>query len=179
MANIKYLFSLAVALSLVSSAAFADIYSWVDENGERHYSDTPIDGSVQIDLGPTNTFTAPPVAAAPVAIATDDEDESDAESLYNDFQISSPTQDEVQWNTGGVISVSMVLSPPLKGGHTIRLTLDGAEVEGYPGRALSHQMTGVERGTHSLQAVIVGQSGKQLAATPAVSFTVQQASVQN
>ncbi|MDG1461984.1 MAG: DUF4124 domain-containing protein [Gammaproteobacteria bacterium] len=178
MTIVKYVIRFLSVLLLVSSAAFADIYSWIDENGERHYSDTPVGGSEQVDLGRTNTFSAPLLPSVPAAKVSDAADESDEESIYNDFQISSPGQDDVQWNTGGIIPVSMILSPRLKGGDTIRLMLDGAEVQGYSGRSLSHQMTGVDRGTHSLQAVIVGPSGSQLAATPAVSFTIQQTSVQ-
>ncbi|MDG2155464.1 MAG: DUF4124 domain-containing protein [Gammaproteobacteria bacterium] len=183
MPQIKYCLCVLVALPLALSATTEGIYSWVDDNGERHFSDTPVEGAQPFELGPINTFNAPDSASAPAAApvsppAASDQEQSD-EPAYNDFQISSPAPDDVLWNTGGVVSVTLTLSPRLKGGDKIRLLLDGAEVKSYPGRSLSHQITEVDRGTHSLRAVIVARSGKQLAATQAVTFTVQQNSVLN
>ena len=179
MPYIKCCLWVLVALPLALSAASEGIYSWVDDNGERHFSDTPVAGAKPFELGPINTFNAPDPASVSVQPPAASDKEQSEEPAYNDFQISSPTPDDVLWNTGGVVSVTLTLSPRLRGGDKIRLLLDGAEVTSYPGRSLSHQMTEVDRGTHSLRAVIVARSGKQLAATKAVTFTVQQNSVLN
>ena len=179
MPYIKYCLWVLVALPLGLSAATEGIYSWVDDNGERHFSDTPVAGAKPFELGPINTFNAPDPAPVSVQPPAASDKEQSEEPAYNDFQISSPAPDDVLWNTGGVVSVALTLSPRLRGGDKIRLLLDGAEVKSYPGRSLSHQITEVERGTHSLRAVIVTRSGKQLATTSAVTFTVQQNSVLN
>lgn len=165
-------------MPLLSGVAVAEIYSWVDEDGERHFSDTPQEGSEQVELGPTNTFSSPaPVASAPAAGETDAEAEE--EPAYNDFEFTSPTPDQVLWNTGGVVPVSMALIPRLQSDHRIQLTMDGQPVAGYQGRSLSHQLTGMERGTHSLRAAVVGPDGNPLIQAQPVRFTVQQRSIQN
>jgi ABC-type glycerol-3-phosphate transport system substrate-binding protein len=175
MSYIKLCICLVVALPMVLSPAVAEIYSWVDENGELHYSDTPEEGAQQVEPGPTNTFSASPGAAATSSSAAADDDAEAA--AYADFAISSPTQEQVLWNTGGVVPVTLALSPRLKNGHQIQLLLDGAQV--MTGISLSYQLTSVERGAHSLQANIVDPAGKQLAAAQPVTFTVQQNSVLN
>jgi len=161
---------------MLLSPAVASIYSWVDQNGERHYSDTPEEGATPIDLPPINTFSSPTPSAGVSLSAEDDAAEA---ATYNEFEISSPTQEQVLWNTGGVVPVTLALSPGLKNGHRMQLFLDGAEVTSYPGRSLSYQMTEVARGTHSLRAIIVDPAGKQMKASQAATFTVQQNSVLN
>jgi hypothetical protein len=175
MSTIKYFIFLAVALPVFLSPAVAGIYSWVDQNGEKHYSDTPEEGSEPVDLPPTNTFSSP----ATVPLSAGGDDELAEAPAYNEFEISSPAQEQVLWNTAGVVPVTLAPSPRLKNGHRIQMFLDGAEVKDYPGRSLSHQLEEVERGTHSLRAIIVDPAGKQLTATQAVTFTVQQNSVLN
>ncbi|MGW8369924.1 MAG: DUF4124 domain-containing protein, partial [Gammaproteobacteria bacterium] len=66
--------------SLLSTAAFAaTAWTWVDQQGRRHYSDTPVDGATMIELRDSQTFTSPVIAApaeqdlgpAEVAASTD------------------------------------------------------------------------------------------------------------
>jgi len=168
---------LLLLFSVSAYPAFAaDIYSWTDENGERHYSDTPQEGAEEVQLSPTNTFSAPAPEPASAPLAGDEEDGA---AVYDDFQITSPAQDEVLWNTAGTVTVSMSLSPRLKPGHRVRLTMDGKPIPGFRPRSLSHTMNEVERGTHSLQAAIVDARGKPLTEAEAVSFTVQQNTLLN
>ena len=58
--------------SLLSAAALAaPAWTWVDAQGRRHYSDRPVEGATQIELGTTQTFSssAPRPAARPSAAA--------------------------------------------------------------------------------------------------------------
>ena len=47
---IKCLIALIAILPAAVSAQ--TIWTWVDENGRRHYSDTEMPGAVQVDLAP-------------------------------------------------------------------------------------------------------------------------------
>ena len=39
-----------ITISLMISYAQATVYSWVDENGNTHYSDTPSEGAEEVDV---------------------------------------------------------------------------------------------------------------------------------
>jgi len=176
MPNIKYLLCLFVVAAPLGAA---DIYSWVDEDGERHFSDTPQEGAEQVELSPTNTFTTDTPPPAPVAEVEESTEDEPGEVTYDDFRITSPAEEAVLWNTAGEVAVSMSLTPRLMKGHRLELYLDGARVGSFGGKSLSHTLTGVERGTHSLQGAIVDQSGSQLGVSNLLTFTVQQATIQN
>jgi len=53
------------ALVLLSSALFADMYKWIDENGKLHYSDSPPPGkkAKKLDLK-INSIGGPPVVSS-------------------------------------------------------------------------------------------------------------------
>jgi len=60
---LKCTFAVLCAL-LVASAAFAQAYRWVDENGRVHYTDRPQPQAEEVVIGEPTTFEAP-VPATP------------------------------------------------------------------------------------------------------------------
>jgi len=174
----NYIYLLILLFTLPASAQ--DIYSWTDDNGERHFSDTPQEGSEEVVLSPMNTFESPEgIAPAATPLATESEEETDEAAPYESFGITSPSQDDVLWNTGGIVDVTMNLSPRLKPGHKVSLLLDGTQVAGRQTRSLTHQLTEVERGMHELKAAIVDARNQVILEAEAVNFMVQQNSVLN
>ena len=93
---------------------------------------------------------------------------------YASFEVASPRAEETLWNIGGVLNVSLALSPPLQPGHQVRVYFDGNPrmVSG-----MSFQLEEVWRGVHNLQAEVIDETGKMMIRSRPSRFYVQQNSV--
>ena len=168
---------------LIPTVAIAtEVYRWVDADGLVHYSDRPREGAETIVLEEAQTFSTPaPTASrsssgASSNTAAADEDESPS---YSNFEIIRPRQEEVFWNIGGELSVSLRARPRIQAGHTIHLFMDGQEVEQLQRGRMQAQLSDVFRGSHTLHAEVRDSGGRTVARSDSVQFTVQQTSIQN
>ena len=162
---------------LTLAGAQAEVFRWTDDDGVVHFSDRPHEGAETVELQEAQTFSAPPVNRRSPDV--EEEPESEEEEGYSALRINRPGQDEVIWNTGGVVDVEVNPEPRLQAGHNIQLFLDGQSVAGLDGGQTSFQLTDIDRGTHALRAEVHDADGNGLFKSVAVSFTVQQTSVQN
>jgi hypothetical protein len=158
------------------SGAHAQAYTWTDENGVVHYSDLPQPGATEVDLGqysaPTATQARP---ARPVTPVTSRDDEPEPEVFsYESLVVASPAAEQTLWNIGGLLNVSLALSPALRPGHQVRVYFDGnpREVSG-----LSFQLQEVYRGAHNLQAEVLDENGRLMIRSQPSRFYVQQTSI--
>ena len=78
-------------------------------------------------------------------------------------------------DNAGNVNVDVSLEPALRSGDKIDLLLDGQSVGG--GNKTAITLTDMERGTHSLQALVKDASGKVVARSNTVTFTLQRRSV--
>lgn len=161
----------------------AEVYRWVDDDGTVHYSDRPQEGAETVIIREAQTFSTP---AAPAARSTSsttsarsDEAEPEAAASYSNFEIVTPRQEEVLWNIGGQLNVSLRARPRIRSGHTIFLYMDGQEVRQLPRGRMQASLADVVRGTHQLHAEVRDRSGSTVARSDTVQFTVQQTSIQN
>lgn|SRR5690606_34193584 len=172
-----------LALTIAAAAGPASavtVWRWVDQNGVVHYSDRPVDGAERIELSGPQTYpggqqglpsaTAERSATSPVP--------QQDQAPYRRFEIVAPAQQETLWNIGGTLAVTVALEPPLQPGHRLDVYLDG---ERRSLGATSTQLTVPEvyRGLHTLQAVVVDEAGSEVLRSLAVTFMVQQTSIQN
>lgn len=169
----KRLFLLLASL-LVATSALAQAYRWVDDQGVVHYSDRPEPGAESIVLPRSNTTSvrrpARPASGADDAAAADP-----AQPFrYESIEITSPTAEETLWNIGGVLNVSIAVTPALQPGHQVRMYFDGVAtmVSGT-----GFQIEEVHRGTHNLQVEILDANGELMIRTRANRFYVQQNTV--
>jgi hypothetical protein len=167
---------LFVLLGACWAAAFAEpVWRWVDEDGVVHYTDRPVEGAERIELKPP-----PVVEVARPPQRRDREDEAEAQAVvYDRLAIADPTQEEVLWNIGGTLDVTLELRPRLQAGHGVEIVLDGSVREDLPDDSLSFEIPEVWRGTHTIQARVVDEDGRVLIASPIVTFFVQQTSILN
>jgi hypothetical protein len=162
-----------VVLSLQAAHA-VPVWTWVDANGQVHYSDTPVPGARQIELTGAQGFSVPRPESRSTAAAP----QPDAAAAYQTFNVASPGPQETLWNIGGNLTVLVELAPGLMPTHRLDVLLDGQRAQLNTNR-LQFTLPNVFRGQHTLQAVIVGADGRVLQTSPPVSFVVQQTSVQN
>lgn len=166
---------LLLVLLAGSALASQTVWKWVDDKGVTHYSDRAVPGATRMEVSGGNkaastssnsSFDPPPAAAA-----------AEPETAYTEFTIWQPSDSETIVNTGGAVTVGIRLQPALKPGHSLFLYMDGKLVEGFPENALSFDLKDVERGTHSVIAVINDSASKRVQESASVTFFVRQHSI--
>jgi hypothetical protein len=159
---------------LVAAGAFAEAYTWTDEDGVVHYSDRPQPGAELIDLGEFSASRRRTTTRATTNSDTESTDEQATAFGYNSIDVASPSAEETLWNIEGTLSVTLALTPILRPGHQVRVYFDGTPqmVSGT-----NFQLQEVYRGVHNLQAEVIDETGKLMIRSRPSRFYVQQNSV--
>jgi Domain of unknown function (DUF4124) len=166
-----------IACSFAAAAALAGtVYKWVDENGVVHYSDQPHPNAQKIQLRDVQTYkesgmTSAASTAPPAPVST-------APSGYRGCAVVSPQADESFANLDS-LTVVVQTDPALHPGDQIFVTYDGQPLNGNAATGGQFTISPVDRGTHTLQAVVRDSTGNVLCSAPGISFNVHQPSVQS
>ena len=172
-------FWLVFASLLCVPAVAQQAYTWTDENGQIHYSDRPFPGATAVDLRGAQSYSPAVPAQRPAAPSAEPPpEEEEAVQAYTAFDVISPAQQETLWNIGTVLNVQVELQPGLQPGHHLGAYLDGQLID-VGATTTQFQLPEVYRGMHSLQAVVLDESGTEVLRSLAVSFMVQQTSILN
>jgi len=175
---------LFILLAVVSTAACAEVYRWVDETGQIHYSDRPHAGAETVTLPHAQTFPAPRspqrrVVVPPTEGPSAAPGRQPAATGYRSVSIVSPKNQEVLWNVGEGVRVTVATEPSLRRGHVLVIYLDDEVVARLTGNDRETELTQVYRGEHSLQAEVRDSGGALVTGSEPVTFMVQQTSIQN
>ncbi|MGF6314386.1 DUF4124 domain-containing protein [Pseudomonas frederiksbergensis] len=162
---------LLLLLLLCISPVMAQIYKYIDANGNTAYSNQPPDGvkADPVELPPLNSVELQS-PSAPVAPAQSSSREQ-PDSVYQVLELTGlPTEEALRANNG-TFTVSALIQPRLQGAHRLRLLLDD-QPYGQPSNVPILQLVNIDRGEHRLAVqVIDGQHVVQQ--SPTVTFTVQ------
>ena len=173
----------ALLMLLFLLPVHAEIYRWVDDSGNVVFSDEPQPGAERVDLPPATTYTPVDEEALTddiLKLSPDVEDTQQADVPDYEIRIVAPANDESIWVNNGDVTVSMIVEPSLDAerGDKVMLQLDGEAVS-EPRSATSFQLNNLSRGTHTLNAMVVDDSGATLTSTGTVTFHLHRASIQN
>ncbi len=160
---------ITAALLCLASTAVAQLYKYVDENGNVIYSDVPPSEAAEpVDLPPINVIegvrVAPPASEPP----------TEQLPLTYSIRITEPQNEQTFQNTRE-FPVSVSIDPPLQAGHQVAISLDG--VVRVRGNELSAVVTDVDRGEHRVTAAVVDASGKPITTSPAIVVFVHRRTV--
>jgi hypothetical protein len=168
---------LLFALS-AAPASSAPAWTWVDADGQVHFSDRPVPGARQVEIAGAQPFGQ--AAPAPSASASRRNAAGSASTAapYQSIDIVSPSDQETLWNTGSILNVQVRFRPALQPGHRFDLALDGQRrnVNTTGGSVV---LPDVFRGTHTLEVIVIDGSGAELMRSPSRTFFVQQTSIQS
>jgi len=166
-----------------TSVSGAPAWTWVDANGQVHYSDTPVPGAKRVELSSAQSFgstpqrqpsSTPDQTARPATAA----EKPTGAQRYRTFNIVSPKQQETLWNVGQTVNVQVELDPPLQSGHHLDMYVDG-ERRNLNSAGTDFTLDDINRGIHTVQGVILDQNGGEVLRSLATTFMVQQTSIQN
>jgi len=147
---------LLVALSLTGLAHGA-VYKWKDANGIVHYGDHPQPGAEEVKQIPIQTYRPTPVP--PTRPATGGS--GDTPLRYGPISFVSPANDTTIRDNQGNVAIQLSIEPTLRAGHAITLNIDGTRQDQTTTKT-TFTLSNLERGTHTLQAIVVDDQGNEL-----------------
>jgi Domain of unknown function (DUF4124) len=166
-------------LAMCAAAQAAVIYKWKDAGGVTHYSDQPTPGAEKVLIDSQPRVEAEP-KTTPYALSHRAEPSNPAKpgmepAAYADFEIYAPAPDAVLHTHD--LDVHIRLEPPLAPRHQISLYLDGKRTDAISPDGTSFTVSDLERGDHTVQAVILDRDSGETRSSNNVSFQVMQTSV--
>ena len=157
------LLGLLLAFGLPTSAA---IYTYVDAEGNRVFTDRPADKAAEpVETRPSNRMAAQPVPPPRSRV----EVVKVPVPGYTLLDIVQPEADATIRSNSGELAVSIASNPSLQPGHRYRLLLDGAPTAA-PTENSQFVLINVDRGTHRMAVEVIDVSGKSLQSSAARSF---------
>ncbi len=165
------------ALSTTTALA-VPAWTWVDSDGQVHFSDRPVPGATRVELGPAQGFSAPARSTRAASAVIESSEPTAAEAGYRAVRILSPTEQQTFWNTGGSVNVPVTIEPALRPGHRIDIVLDGRR-RNLDSAGTQLVLSEVFRGVHTIEAIVLDTSGAEVARSGTITFMVQQTSVVN
>lgn len=167
---------LCLSLFLVATAAQADIYTWVDAQGVRHYSDSAAqDGARRANLPGLQSVEGNPQALRQLqARAANNDSDSPAGGDSRTPQIVSPEPEQTFRDGRGIVPVSVLIggAAGLRNGEQVTYYLDGSPIPQSPTDQTQLQLGNVPRGAHTLSAALLYE-GTELGRTAPVTFYMQ------
>lgn len=179
--------TVALIAGLVSHPVLAEVYTWTDAEGNRHYSDQqPPDGKGKsIDVPKVNTIEPPPEMPS---LSQDNSNQSQSSSgssaavmAYQQLEITEPGENLPVRANDGNVAVTVATTPPLSSNHLLRLEMDGEVTDAStPGIGQSEYrliLNNVDRGSHAVAATVVNARGEVIQRSQPVLVHVQRTSL--
>ncbi|MGL4827931.1 MAG: DUF4124 domain-containing protein [Vibrio sp.] len=186
---------LLISLLWVPQLVAQNVYTWVDDHGVRHFSDSPqSDKAKSIHLpdyeaqAPAPSFdSTQPVAAetktevelsnvAPTTTEQTDVKPPEPQALEPlKVTLISPKHDDTIRSNSGIISIRSELNRKLAVGEQLQLMMDGRPY-GAPTNQPIWELKNIDRGTHTftIQAI---ENGKIIASSSIITVHLHRATV--
>ena len=136
-----------------------EIWMWTDSNGVTHYTDRPVPGAKKLSFSVSEPEAPPPPAPGTTSEVPAEPAAPEAVK-YRSLEIWQPENGESFFEADTVVNVRIRVEPDLAEGDRLLLYLDGKLVEGPEG-SLEYALEGIDRGAHSLTAVILDPRGNE------------------
>ncbi len=164
------LFTFCAFLTPLASAA---IYKIVDADGNVSYTDVaPTEeeakSATTVEMNLVNTFKDPVATQPSTSSSGTDRPSSDT---YETLEIVAPADSTSVRANAGNVTVRVRLEPALQPGHHVRFFLDGKPVGTVAATDLTLQ--NVDRGEHTVAAVVIDSQGNPVQDSRTTRFTLQ------
>ncbi|MEP7314613.1 MAG: DUF4124 domain-containing protein [Pseudomonadota bacterium] len=162
-----------LTLTACSAVSAAEMWRWVDSDGVTHYSDRAVPGATKFSLQSTATPSAP---AATPSLPTRPATTRQTDFRYTTCAITNPGNDQV-FTSVNTVNAALDLAPAQRPGDRVVMNLNGRRVEGWPEAAQSYVLTDMYRGSYTLSAQVLDETGKTICSSATVSFHIRQPSM--
>jgi hypothetical protein len=181
--------SVALLMGQMAFAAESDIYRTIGDDGATLFTDKPTENSTAIAPLDINVLITPLPAPLPPPLSalntqsTDNERGVEFESAdprpltVTSVEITSPTHEQTIINPRGSILIGIATGPEngIPEGYTAEIKMNGRVVSSGEGTLLALPVP--DRGTHSLEAVVLDSQGRVQASSQIVIIHVKKSSV--
>ncbi len=166
---------IAVLLSLVMTSALAEVFTWTDDNGIKHYSDKPHKNATKIKLKHSQTYSSQPTNDESGTYSYDESPLGQEETglagdgEYQQVSLIQPSDESTFRSNEGEVPVTIALKPMLLKGHRIVMVLDG-KPHPEAQTTTSFALYGIVTGAHTIAAKIIDDNNRLVAETKSVRF---------
>ena len=167
---------LTLVALLAALPALAQVYTYIDSEGNRVFTDQPHKGAKRVDLPPSNRISSPPSTAPTRTVKKPPKAPQVQQVSYQMLRILVPLPDAAVREEGGELIVTVTSEPALQEGNFYRLLLDGEPVT-QPSRSPVFALRNIDRGSHKLAAEILAADGYVLERTAPQPFHMQRISL--
>lgn len=173
----KYLLTILLFFYVLNCNAA--IYQQEDNNGQKLYSDFPLNQDAKpVSLEtPIQGKSSENSASTPLSQNPQTEVASSVKIVhsYSDFSIASP-KDQETFQNQRYIPVEIKISPELQTGDKIQIYLDGKPA-GPPVESVHVGLAEIERGTHQLSAALVSEDQQTLKQSQTITIYIHYANL--
>lgn len=157
---------LLCSLMLLALPGLAQVYTYIDAEGNRVFTDKPRSGNAErVQLAPSNSMTAPVRAPVAPVVVTPPE----PALRYSLLRILVPQPDATIRDSAGNLIVTVNSEPKLFPQHSYRLLLNGEPI-GEVGTSPVFPLEHIDRGSHQLAVEIIDAQGRIIERTPSQPF---------
>lgn len=164
---------LLISFSFFSAVVADGIFSWKDAKGIVHYGDSPPDSveSKTVDLPELTVIKDYGKLYKPVLTLTEQGLVKDQrKQLYSELSIIAPKNKQAIRANDGDITVMLSFKPKLLPNHQLSVFLDDKKMA--EGALQMVNLTNLDRGDHTVYAVIKNDKGKEVISSKSIVFTV-------
>ena len=166
---------LLLCLLFTAQVASAQVYTYIDAEGNRVFTDKPRDSNAErVMLAPSNSVEISQPASTMRTSPTPAVSKPTVH--YQVLRILVPEPDASIHNGSGEMIVTLTSEPGLLPGHSYRLLLNG-EQQGDTSRSPVFSLQHIDRGTHQLAAEIIDSAGLIVERTPPQPFHMHRISL--
>lgn len=166
-----------IVLLALPGIAHAVICKTVDAEGVVGYSDVPASECLdRVKLPASSTYEPRRLPSSQPTNRVSGASQPVNTTRYQSMQIEQPADNGTVRSNEGKVAISIGLDPPLQQGDRVTVYLDGKAVPGsFDSPAI--ELSGVDRGTHTLGAEVKNARGQRLIESSTISFTLRKTNV--
>lgn len=164
---------LTIGLATYSVVIAETVYSWTDTKGSIHYGDSPPESAKirVVDLPELTIIKDYGKLYQPVLTAKERGiSDNNKKERYSQFSILAPKDKQAIRANDGDVTVILSLKPKLLPEHQLSIFLDDKPVA--KGGLWMVNLTNLNRGEHTVYAIINDKNGKQIKKSKKIVFTV-------
>jgi len=164
-------------VALISAPlASADVYKYIDENGNVAFGDKPVEGSEIVKIPGVKSTSRDDSSSKNnnrTANRTAGEGEGDdgiPATNYSELAVLTPRQGKVVDPATGNVQVIMLPTPALGPADELVIAIDGKDVN--KGREVNLSVQNLTNGPHTVSGRILDQNGKVVIESASVKFQI-------
>ncbi|MCK5895730.1 MAG: DUF4124 domain-containing protein [Cocleimonas sp.] len=169
----RYWITTAISLSFFSMVGADTVFNWKDKNGITHYGDSPPESAKAnvVDLPELTIVKDYGKLYQPILTAEERGlTKQKTKKTYTRLAILAPKHNQAIRANNGDATVMLSLTPKLLPIHTLSVFLDGKKIT--EGALRMVNLTNLDRGKHSLFALIKGKNGEEIIKSRVIVFTI-------